>query len=63
MSNLGNRQPPKIRTDTISGIRDGYGAEDIAVMGGHDPEGVRFEIRRLREAGLLLGIIAEGRAA
>lgn len=51
-----------LRRDTVRGILDGYGAEDIAVMRGHPVSEVRAIIVKLRRDGRLQGLCDQARA-
>jgi len=54
-------RPTPIRKATALGLLAGLGVEDIAVQGGFKPDAVRFEVRRLRASGVLLGMIRQAK--
>lgn len=51
-----------IAQTVISRLREGYGADDIAVLDGIDPERVRDEISLLRMSGCLKTLYEGARA-
>lgn len=56
-----HHQPDPLRRDTVRGLLDGLGAEDIAVKHGYSPDAVRGVIAALRQLGVLDTLVRQAR--
>lgn len=63
MSIHGHQPPDPVRRDTVRGLLQGFGSDDIALIWGHDAAEVRGIIVRLRDSGALRGIVDQARDA
>ena len=57
----GHYHPHPVRRDTVRGLLQGFGADDIAVIWGHAADDVRAVIAGLRAHGMLRSIIRQAR--